>query len=73
MKRSLIILISSAVALAFGACNKHSWDEEIEGQIPTKEMCKPHGGHSDDGDHAKGDAHPEKEHPKKDAEAPAHP
>ena len=33
MKRPLIILLSSAIALAFGACNKHSWDEEIDGRI----------------------------------------
>jgi len=71
MKRSLIFLISSAIALVFGACNKHSWDEEIDGRIPTKEVFKPHGhghGHEDgEGEHKEHKGHEgegEEAHPK---------
>lgn len=55
MKRLLIILSSSAVAIAFGACNKHSWDKEIDGQIPTKKIFEEHGEHGHDGEHPKGE------------------
>lgn len=51
MKRPLFILAASAVTIAFGACNKHSWDEEINGQIPTKKLFEEHGGHGDDAGH----------------------
>jgi hypothetical protein len=58
MKRSIITLISAAIALVFGACNKHSWDEEIDGRIPTKQIFEEHGDHgAHDGDHAHGDDH----------------
>ena len=54
MKRSLILLASTAIALIFGACNQHSWDEGTEAQPPTKDVFKPHG-HGDD--HANGEGH----------------
>ena len=69
MKLSQIILIS-ALALVFGACNKHSWDGDENGHLPTKNLFEPHGHHSGDGhdeDHGKGhekhegEAHPEGE------------
>ena len=61
MKRSLIILLSAASALVFGACNKHSWDEEVEGRIPTKDLYKPHGHHGHDEDHKDHGKHADKE------------
>ena len=74
MKRLFLIFTSSAVAFAFGACNKHSWDEEINGQIPTKKIFEPHGdhGHGDDHGGAEGEGH-DKAHVDKSADEPAHP
>ncbi|MGI9240857.1 MAG: hypothetical protein ACR2RV_08650 [Verrucomicrobiales bacterium] len=60
MKRLFLIFTSSAIAIAFGACNKHSWDEEINGQIPTKKIFEPHGDHGHGDDHeggAEGEGH----------------
>ena len=69
MKRSLILLTATATAFVFGACNKHSWDEEVDAHPPTKVVFQPHGdhgGHDKDGDHD-GKKH-DKTDPSKDAE-----
>ena len=49
MKRSLYLLISATFALAFGACNQHSWEEGRGDQPPTKDLFK-HGHESQDKD-----------------------
>jgi len=69
MKRLFFILAASAVTIAFGACNKHSWDEEINGQIPTKKLFEEHGDHGHD-DNAHGENH-DSSHPDKASEEPA--
>ena len=50
MKRSLVLLISTAVALVFGACDQDSWDKKSGAQPATKDVFKPHGhGHGGEG------------------------
>ena len=62
MKRFAYLFSIAALALGFGACNQHSWDEPKGDQPATKDVFKGHHG-GEDKDHGgkKGEKHDGKE------------
>jgi hypothetical protein len=66
MKHSLFVLISAAIALVFGACDQHTWEDTTDGKgnpvKGTKALFETHheeGGH---GGHGEGAAADDKGH-----------